>query len=190
MTIKVFLFSFLIFLASVLPVQAHVLKSDGSVGAVLHVNPEDDPIVGESSNFFFEFKDKKGKFKPEDCDCQGKILRNGQEIYTTFLFQNNANPSLDNASFAFIFPEKDIYQVRVSGSPRTSESFEPFILTWDVRVARQSEKSTDTTSLTTQTTKNGLIDWFSRHIPHLVGITLIFLFAASYLAKEKRSRQT
>jgi len=119
-------------------ISAHVLKTDGSVGAVIHVSPEDDPIARESTDFFFELKDKTGKFKPENCDCRGIILQSGKEIYSEALFQD-ANPSLENASFSFTFPEKNVYKVRVSGKPTTPGAFEPFTLSWDIRVARESE---------------------------------------------------
>lgn len=35
--------------------QAHILKASGSVEAVMHVTPEDDPIAGKQSDFFFYF---------------------------------------------------------------------------------------------------------------------------------------
>ena len=118
---------------------AHVLKTDGSVGAVIHVSPEDDPIAGESTDFYFEFKDKTGKFTPENCDCNGSILQGGKEVYSAPLFQNSTNPSLENASFSYTFPEKNIYKVRVSGKPITTGVFESFTLEWDIRVARVSK---------------------------------------------------
>lgn len=39
---------------------AHVLVSDESntVGAVLHITPDDDPIAGESAHIFFDVQDK------------------------------------------------------------------------------------------------------------------------------------
>lgn len=37
--------------------SAHVLQTDGSIGAVLHVDPDDNPIIGEKATFFFDLKD-------------------------------------------------------------------------------------------------------------------------------------
>src|SRR5689334_16513316 len=96
--LKLFIaFSFLIF-SLFLPqkVSAHILKYDGSIGAVLHVNPDDDPIAGETTGFFFEFKDKKNKFLPENCDCLVRVTKEGSEIYSQDLFKDNPNPSLTN----------------------------------------------------------------------------------------------
>jgi len=179
---------FLLFIPSV--VQAHVLKIDGSVGAVIHVSPEDDPIARESTDFYFEFKDKQGKFKPENCECNGIILQGGKEIYSAPLFQNSANPSLESASFSFTFPEKDIYKVRVSGKPTTPGAFEPFTLEWDIRVAKESDTvpANGTTQDLTPTNQNELIDWISRHIPHLIGAFLILIFVVFYIIKQKTGK--
>lgn len=160
---------------------AHVLKTDGSIGAVIHVSPEDDPIAGESTDFFFEIKDKKGKFGPKSCDCKGIILQGDKEIYSAPLFQNNTDPSLENASFSFVFPEKNIYKVRVSGKPTKTGAFESFTLTWDIRVARESEVRTPVTDAgSTGSTRNKL-GWM-----HIVGIVLI-LVSIAYFVKKKLS---
>lgn len=132
-TFLIFHFSFFI---SIAPARAHVLKSDGSVGAILHVSPDDDPIAGVSTDFFFELKDKEGKFTPENCDCSAIVFQNGKEIYSQPLFQNTAKPSLDDASFSYVLPQKDIYSVQIVGKPLSNGSFQPFALAWDIRVAR------------------------------------------------------
>lgn len=119
---------------------AHVLKYDGTIGAVLHVNPDDDPIVGQSTNFFFEFKDKEGKFKPEYCDCKVTIAAEGKEVYSGDLFETVSNPDLTNASFSFVFPSKNIYKIAIHGIA-IDDSFQEFTLVYDVRVARVSENA-------------------------------------------------
>lgn len=131
-----------IFVFSADTIYAHVLKIHGSIGAVIHVSPEDDPIAGMSTDFYFELKDKNGKLKPDNCDCTGVVLQNGREIFSAPVFQNGTNSSLESASFSFVFPEKDIYKVRVVGNPLTDGAFEPFTLEWDIRVDRETEKST------------------------------------------------
>lgn len=130
----VLLFSFV----SVQHVQAHTLETDTSVGAVLHITPEDDPVVGEITDFFFDIKDKTNKFVPADCDCIASILQGGQEVYSQPLFQSSVNPSMQDASFSYTFPERNVYTIRISGKPRSQGSFEPFTLEWDQRVARIS----------------------------------------------------
>ncbi len=147
--------------------SAHILQSNGSIGAVLHIDPEDDPIAKQQAGFFFEFKDKEQKFKPENCECTFKIIEGGKEMYSQRLFQNNQNPSLSNASVLYTFPQKDIYQVIVTGKPLAPNSFQPFTLTYDIRVTREATKSSSPVQNT---------NWFSTHIIHLIGGIIILLF--------------
>lgn len=58
-----FFLIFAVFLILPTIASAHVLKTDGSIGAVVHIDPDDDPIIGKSANFFLEFKDTKNKFQ-------------------------------------------------------------------------------------------------------------------------------
>src|SRR5947207_173429 len=95
------IFSILFFSGSV---SAHILQTDKNIGAVLHIDPEDDPIAGEQSGFFFEFKDIQNKFEPKNCTCTISIIRENKEIYSQPLFQDNVNPSLSNSSLFYTFP--------------------------------------------------------------------------------------
>ncbi len=122
--------------------SAHILATDGSIGAVLHIDPEDDPIAGESATLYFEFKDKNGQFKPEDCTCITLILENGKEV---------ARQNLVNNSISYAFPQKDVYQVKVTGLPDGNGSFQPFTLSYDIRVARESVAQPNNTAVSQQT---------------------------------------
>lgn len=121
-------------------VSAHNLQSDGSIGAVLHVDPEDDPIVGSQSSLFFEFKDKNNQFKPQTCDCSFLITKEEKEVFRQDLFANS-DGSLESASVSFTFPEKGVYKIIVTGSPKVAGAFQPFTLKYDLRVAREEELS-------------------------------------------------
>jgi len=121
-------------------VSAHVLKTDGNIGAVMHVNPDDDPIAGLDSSFYFEFKDKSGKFDPAKCDCNAVILENGKELFKTAIFAQSA--SLTSSSFTFNFPEKNVYQLKVIGTANDN-SFQNFTLNYDIRVAKDASNETN-----------------------------------------------
>ncbi len=164
------------------PVSAHVLKSDGSVGAVIHIDPEDDPIAGQETGFYFEFKDKQNKFKAENCDCTFSVMAGGEEIFTQPLFQDNS-PSLSNASVSYTFPRRDVYQVTVKGKPQTSNTFQPFTLTWDIRVERTVENTTS------ENTSSGWNTWIITHIPHIVGGILASSFFL-WVVMRKRPKKT
>ena len=132
------LFLIISFSSFVTPAFAHLLASDNSIGAVLHVDPNDNPIAGSQASFFFEFKDKENKFKPDNCDCTFSVIENGREIYAQPLFQDNTDASLTNASVSYTFQQKDVYQVKVVGKPISQNDFQPFTLTWNFRVDQQA----------------------------------------------------
>jgi hypothetical protein len=175
-----------LFFFYVQPISAHVLETSGSIGAVVHVSPEDDPIAGEPTDFFFEFKDKDSKFKPDNCDCKVVILKSGQESYTAPLFQGSTDPSLSNASFSYTFPEKDVYVVKVIGTPLTPDAFQSFELKYDIRVARESEnKASANQTGSIESKKSGFGYWVSTHIPHLIGGFIVIALLVFALVKQQ-----
>lgn len=118
-----FLFIFLIssFLVPTY-IFAHVLKTDASVGGVLHVDPSDDPVVGQEAQLFVEIKDRDGVFSWKDCQCQLEVKLQGESL--------GIQPMMEHG-VSFIFPQKGLYQVVFSGSvPK-------FSLTFDVRVDQE-----------------------------------------------------
>lgn len=112
------------------PVFAHVLKTDGNIGAVVHINPEDDPIAGEKTTIYFDVKDKEGKFSSENCLCIFKVSTKGQDIYMQTITGTVAE---------YTFPARDMYTLELKGTPKYEGVFTPFTLTYDVRVERVTE---------------------------------------------------
>lgn len=162
------------FITFIGPAHAHTLKTNSTVGAVMHISPEDDPIAGEESGFFFEFKDTENKFKPEDCDCTISILQSDVELASEQLFANNANPSLTNASFFYTFPGRDVYKIKITGKPKTPGAFNEFILEFDQRVERESENPQNPASHNAEEIKEE--NWFISRIPHFIGGLFVVAF--------------
>lgn len=141
------LFSLLIitfFLAFPSQVFAHVLKTDGPVGAVLHIDPDDDPIVGQEAHFYFDFKAQGTVFNIGTCTCVAKILENNNEVYSKALA--GFDQDLTSAHFSFTFPEKGVYQVVVSGNQKIVGSTKNFKLVYDFRLERQSGSTSNTSN--------------------------------------------
>jgi hypothetical protein len=179
--LKISAVAFLLFIQYSLfinPAYAHVLKTDGTIGAVLHVDPQDDPVANQSTNFFFEFKDTSNKFDPKNCDCRVSILQGDKEIYSGNLFQNTTNPTLSDAVFSFIFPEKDIYKVKVEGKPNTPNAFSSFTLSYDVRVAKDMNEGNQN-----QIQNQG---WWQNYLPAVLGIIIITMFGIIAFVKNDR----
>ncbi len=180
--------SFLFYTRSV---YAHFLQSDGNIGAVLHIDPGDDPIAGEQAGFFFEFKDRLGKFNPENCDCTVYILENGKEVFSKALFSDRDNALVRNASFFYTFPEKGVYQIKVMGAPvnvggpdvgpgrgnRFGVAFEKFTLIWNIRVDRETNRQS--------TAQQNRSNFFGQNLIYdiILGLFVIFLFI--YFIKNK-----
>jgi hypothetical protein len=118
------------------PASAHILETDGVIGAVLHINPEDDPIAKAQTVFFLEFKQKGGQFHPQDYDCVVSIAQDEQVIFTQNLFEPGSSPDSTSFSFSYVFPKKALYKLVVSGIPVAGES-PSFTLVFDIRVERE-----------------------------------------------------
>jgi len=111
---------------------AHILVTDNLIGAVIHIDPDDDPIAKKESTFFFDFKDKSDKLDLSECNCEFQVFENGNKIYSQPLTPLEENGS---ATATYTFPKKGVYMVKVVGTSVNS-SFDPFTLSYDVRVSR------------------------------------------------------
>lgn len=119
--------------------EAHVLKTDNAIGAILHIDPEDDPIAGKPSNFFFALKDKQNHFATTDCNCTITIKQNGK-----ILTQQTTTADPQNKTtiiFTYTLPQKNIYEVILNGKPKNKNTFQSFSLTYDIRVDREKQET-------------------------------------------------
>ena len=112
------------------PASAHVLKTDGTIGAVLHINPDDDPVTGSPTSYVLYFDDTAGRFTLPACDCTVAVQEQGATIHTQALTVTNALDSSDT----YTFPRPGVYTLSVSGRPKTAGVFAPFTLNYLVRV--------------------------------------------------------
>ncbi len=117
-----------------IPVAAHVLKVDGTIGAVLHIDPEDDPIIGQPAHLYFNISDTDKKFHPDNCTCLLTIANNNSKI----LFKSGLVIAGDALEAQTIFPEPNIYTIVIKGIPKTQNGFQAFSLQYEIRVARES----------------------------------------------------
>jgi hypothetical protein len=109
--------------------EAHFLQISGSIGAVLHIDPDDDPIAGQVSAFYFEFKDESKKFVVQDCNCSIIITDLTTKEKTAIPQKDIGYIQTTTLIFKYTFPKKGIYRVEVVG---------PFTLSYDIRVDRES----------------------------------------------------
>ncbi len=122
-------------------VEAHVLETSNTVGGVLHISPDDNPIVGEPTRFFVEIKDTSGLFDWETCGCQLSIWRDNGELYADNFSENGVE---------YVFDKKGVYEIRVAGKKPD------FLLTYSVRVSREESGSPTSVSLWQR-----IVEWVS-----------------------------
>lgn len=112
-------------------VSAHVLKVDGDIGAVLHINPDDAPTTGTPTDYIMSFDDNTGRFSLPACDCTVSIIANGKALAHKPLAVSSNLVSENH--YAFVKP--GVYTMRFTGTPNRSGAFQPFTLNYEVRVA-------------------------------------------------------
>lgn len=150
--------------------SAHELKTDNTIGVVLHVNPNDDPIAGESSNFFFDIKDKSNQFDLANCDCYVIVAQQNKEL--------SKQPLLTSSSaVSYTFPSKGIYTVSLQGKPYDAASFTPFAVNYTIRVDKVA---------TVSGVSGNTFSWSPLHIFHLGLILLVAIYVVYRIESARR----
>jgi hypothetical protein len=113
---------------------AHESKTDGSITGLLHIVPNDDPYIQEPSYMIVDFTDTTKTFSADTCDCTVSISEQGRELYRASSSDQSFTKTPHSISFAFTFPEFNIYTLTIEGKPGGNETYQPFKLTYDIRV--------------------------------------------------------
>jgi|GEM_PF-785460 len=146
--------------------SAHVLETDGSIGAIMHVDPDDDPIAGQPAKFYFEFKDKDNKFSFQNCDCSATITRNTQQVFSA---------PLPPDGFSYTFPERDVYVLDITGQPKQAGQFQSFRLEYTLRISRTAPANSQ---------GSGSLPW-GEHTLHYILFGAGFLVIGALYLKDK-----
>lgn len=173
---KIICFILLHFVVFVVPplTLAHELVTDGTIGAVLHIEPEDKPILNQQTRFLFEFKDRVNKFDPTQCSCIFRIIQRGKEIYSQPLVQNKDSSTLWNENAFYTFTQPGKFTVEVSGKPQKKNVFQAFTLHYEVQISQEGELTLENSH-----------SWTSAHSFHLFGGILIGLFVVGAFIRER-----
>ncbi|MFB2937382.1 hypothetical protein ACE1B6_19215 [Aerosakkonemataceae cyanobacterium BLCC-F154] len=126
---------------AITPVSAHSVKIAEDVGGTLHIEPNDNPKSGESSETWVALTRKGGKLIPlKDCNCQmvvytkprikesAPLLKAALKPISTSQYQGI--PGAD-----IVFPKPGNYEIEISGTPKANANFKAFKLTFPVTVA-------------------------------------------------------
>ena len=103
---------------------------DGHIGAVLHINPDDNPTTGDSTDYIMSFDDDTGHFSLPQCNCRVSIIGGGKVIANKRLVISSSEVSENH----YTFTKPDVYIMRFTGTPKRPGAFQPFVLNYEVRV--------------------------------------------------------
>ncbi len=116
--------------------SAHVLKVDGDIGAVLHINPDDSPTTGDDTDYILSFDDATGRFNLDNCNCTVAFIADGKTVDTKPLAVSGRTVSENH----YTFTQPAVYTLRFTGAPKTADAFQSFSLDYPVRVSGSQAK--------------------------------------------------
>jgi hypothetical protein len=117
---------------------SHELAADKEVGALMHIEPSDDPKVGVSSKVWFDLVKKGGqKISLAKCDCVLSLYKSTARtpLAQPTLLDSTAEEDKSVLSAQVTFPERGAYRLVLSGKPKEEKIFAPFTLRWTVRAS-------------------------------------------------------
>jgi len=128
------IYAFLVICSTILlfapPASAHTLKTDGTISAALHFEPDDDPMSGKAVTYILFLNDTTKRFSFGNCDCTITIRKDGKTVSTNPMKLNSQNI----IGGSITFPEGGAYEVVLHGSPIKNAAFQPFTLKYPQRV--------------------------------------------------------
>lgn len=130
----------LMLLSAIPPVFAHMLKTDGDIGVLMHVDPNDEPVQGEKASFYFEIKDRTGRFTSAGCDCRLRVFSGQKQIADEAAQATGTSPGSGAAAAWFVFPAAGIFRIELAGTPAKA-AFSAFKVSFDLRVERGDSRA-------------------------------------------------
>ena len=118
---------------------AHEVRTSQDVGGTIHIEPSDRPVVGKKSRIWIALTKRGGEMIPYGkCNCRLEV-RSLSDRNIKFTV---ANPLaiieryLGLPSMEVTFPQVGRYELKLSGSAREGEDFQPFELTFTANVGK------------------------------------------------------
>lgn len=139
------------------PTLAHQVQVTDTVGATLHIEPNDLPRAGSPHQLWFALTQAGGQIIPlSDCDCTLTLYgSDGTAIASPPLSPISAEGYQAIPGAEVTFPTVGAYELALVGAPQGEATFEPFELSFDVTVAAgvaaPSEPAPDSDSETAAT---------------------------------------
>jgi hypothetical protein len=117
------------------PAYAHDLEKDKNVGALFHIEPDDQPKAGVPVEGWFEIRKKGGdSITAQDCSCSVKLY-SGKPNSKAKPIGEYTLSGKERVMAKLMFPSPGPYTVRLVGQPKKGSkvTFAPFQINWPVR---------------------------------------------------------
>ena len=116
--------------------EAHTSETHDSISAILHIDPQDSPKVGEKVTMYFEVSDKKDLFSADACDCLVEISQDSEIILSepVEIFSENS------IGTELVFAKPGPYKIIFSGTPKSEPSFNEFTFEYQTEVREEDSR--------------------------------------------------
>jgi len=133
----IFLASCAMLLVFAAPVSAHFWQSAGPSTVLLHIVPDDDPIIGEPADLFFSFNNLAGTFDPSKYNFFISISDERGTLFTSNLsLIEGTKPTLFERHIPFTFSQKGVYTIILTAIPASS-TLKEFNVQYQAQVDRE-----------------------------------------------------
>lgn len=113
---------------------AHEIARDGNVGGLIHIEPDDAPLVGKPNPASFEVNQRGGRpVLLSGCACRLSIYAGGVRPGARPASTPKLSQGKGELQATLTFPAAGAYTLVLQGRPRAGASFPPFTLKWTVR---------------------------------------------------------
>ena len=123
-----------------IPVLAHKVEISSQVAGTLHIEPDDNPRMGEQVQAWFALTSRGGNIIPlSQCDCQLSVYavprnQGDQPILTPSLQAVNVGKYQEIPGALITFPKIGSYELEISGTANNQANFVDFNLNYTVNV--------------------------------------------------------
>jgi hypothetical protein len=116
------------------PALAHEIARDGNIGGLMHIEPDDAPVVGKPNAFYFEVNQKGGKsVLLSQCACTLSVYAGSVRAGAKPLSLPKLTQARGEYTGKVSFPVAGAYTLVLTGAPRAGAGFDRFKLSWVVR---------------------------------------------------------
>ncbi len=119
---------------------AHELEQNNGISAVLHIQPDDNPIAGRKTILNISYGDSAKKFTLENCDCKISLVRNEKVLTTVKATPAHLHSTLESSA-EIVFPSPGEYEIRASGRSNNN-TFPDFEIEFPVKISKNIKKDT------------------------------------------------